>query len=349
MSSCLSSGARTYSIDLEIVKSPASASSSARSSSHSSSPSSTLSESSNSPLAISTRKSRTPRKRPNQTYTEAAALLAAIYPDLFSAGNLRKQLCKHTAAPFYDPFPPSPDLLPTFPALDNAGFLLFHTPTPPSPAKSLSQVDPKFRLRGAGELVGGNCDGDCDGEEEEEVAEFDAGSILDEEVEEGVDSIMGNLAVAGAAGDEEALLYGRRLEFRFGARSAGALRRAADDGEWWKVPTVDVRKIVAPKHKSAAPGKTKKKKKLNEVGRPVTTTAAAEEEDEMKAAIVGESPASPPAGEKRAARSGGLGLKLSHDKVMEAWSDRSPYSDDFAPESAEAMVVGTPSISLLLN
>lgn len=343
MSSCLSSGARTYSIDLELVKSPASASSSARSSAHSSSPSSTLSESSNSPLAISTRKPRTPRKRPNQTYTEAAALLATIYPDLFSAGNLRKQLCNHTAAPFYDPFPDSPDLLPTFPALDNAGFLLFHAPSPPSPAKSLSQVDPKFRLRGVGELGGGYCDGNCDGEEEE--VEFDAGSILDEEVEEGVDSIMGNLDVAGAAGDDEALLHGRRLEFRFGARSAGALRRAADDGEWWKVPTVDVRKIVVPKQKSPTPGKTKKKKKLNEVGRPVTTTAASKEEDEMKAAIAGESPASPPAGEKREARSGRLGLKLSHDKVMEAWSDRSPYSDDFAPESAEAMVVGTPSIS----
>lgn len=331
MSSCLSTGARTYSIDLEIVKSPASASSSARSA-QSSSPSSTLSESSNSPLAISTRKPRTPRKRPNQAYTEAAALLAAIYPDLFSAVNLRKQLCKHTNATFYDPFPDSPDLLPTFAALDNAGFLLFQTPTPPSPAKSLSQVDPKFRRRGTG---GGYCDGDCDGEEEE--VEFDAGSILDAEVEGGVDSIMGNLAVAGY---EESLLHDRRPEFRFGARSAGALRRAADDDEWWKVPTVDVRKIVAPKQNAPAPGKTKKKKKLNEVGRPVTTAAAEEEEDdEMKAAIAGEWPARFPAGEKREGRSGRLGLKLSHDRVMEAWSDRSPYSDDFAPESAEAMVL----------
>ncbi|GMN62756.1 hypothetical protein TIFTF001_031837 [Ficus carica] len=78
MSSCLSGGGggvgggRAYAFELEILKSP------------SSSPSSTLSESSNSGLVITTRKPRTPRKRPNQTYNEAAALLSTAYPNLFS-------------------------------------------------------------------------------------------------------------------------------------------------------------------------------------------------------------------------------------------------------------------------
>uniref|UniRef100_A0A0V0H243 Putative ovule protein n=1 Tax=Solanum chacoense TaxID=4108 RepID=A0A0V0H243_SOLCH len=78
MSSCLAGGGRAaYKLDLEIIKSP-----STSWTSQSSSPSSTLSESSNSPIAISTRKPRTPRKRPNQTYNEAAALLSTVYPKI---------------------------------------------------------------------------------------------------------------------------------------------------------------------------------------------------------------------------------------------------------------------------
>ncbi|XP_021819037.1 protein CHLOROPLAST IMPORT APPARATUS 2-like [Prunus avium] len=82
MSSCFSGGGRTYAFELDIVKSP---STSTRTST--SSPSSTLSESSNSGLAISSRKPRTPRKRPNQTFNEAAALLSIAYPNIFSTKN----------------------------------------------------------------------------------------------------------------------------------------------------------------------------------------------------------------------------------------------------------------------
>ncbi|EPS64863.1 hypothetical protein M569_09917, partial [Genlisea aurea] len=69
-------------LDLDFIKSPPSNS---WLSNTSSSPSSTLSEATNSPLVISTRKPRTPRKRPNQTYNEAAAILSTVYPKIFPA------------------------------------------------------------------------------------------------------------------------------------------------------------------------------------------------------------------------------------------------------------------------
>ncbi|KAM0036711.1 putative transcription factor C2C2-CO-like family [Helianthus debilis subsp. tardiflorus] len=78
MSSTILTGGtgRAYGFDIEnVVKSPSMTSSR---NSHSSSPSSTLSESSNSPIAISNRKPRTPRKRPNQTYNEAAEIEEGI-------------------------------------------------------------------------------------------------------------------------------------------------------------------------------------------------------------------------------------------------------------------------------
>nr|GMD76145.1 protein CHLOROPLAST IMPORT APPARATUS 2-like [Ipomoea batatas] len=91
MLSSLSGGGIAYKLELEIIRSP-----STSWASQSSSPSSTLSENSNSPVAISTRKARTPRKRPNQTYNEAAALLSTAYPKIFSATRI---LNRHPAAP----------------------------------------------------------------------------------------------------------------------------------------------------------------------------------------------------------------------------------------------------------
>lgn len=74
-SSCIPTGLR---LDLDMVKAGAAHSSS------SASPSSTLSEaSSSSATSVSLKRARAPRKRPNQAYNEAAALLASIHPSVF--------------------------------------------------------------------------------------------------------------------------------------------------------------------------------------------------------------------------------------------------------------------------
>ncbi|KAK4391987.1 protein CHLOROPLAST IMPORT APPARATUS 2 [Sesamum angolense] len=136
MSSCLSGGGRAYRLELDIFKSPTTSWTS-----NSSSPSSTLSESSNSPLTISTRKARTPRKRPNQTYNEAAAILSTAYPKLFPTKHLTKP-CKftkshNTETPFL--FEPS-DLFMPFPVIDNSEYLLH---CPPILERPNSHFEPK--------------------------------------------------------------------------------------------------------------------------------------------------------------------------------------------------------------
>ncbi|WOL05318.1 protein CHLOROPLAST IMPORT APPARATUS 2-like isoform X2 [Canna indica] len=90
----------------------------------SSSPSSTLSDSSNSPRRISIKKAGAPRKRPNQTYNEAAALLSTIYPNVFSTKSL-KRLSKNIIVAS---FPESSDLLPPLPILSDAAFLIHQAP-----------------------------------------------------------------------------------------------------------------------------------------------------------------------------------------------------------------------------
>lgn len=313
MSSCLSGGGRTYGFDLDIVKS-----SSPTRSSHSSSPSSNVSESSNPPLAICTRKPRTPRKRPNQTYNEAAAILSTIYPNIFSTKNLRKP-CKHLKS--YDLFSESPELLPPFPAIDNAGFLLHQ----PKPEKPISQIESKPANCGEKACQSPvevdfqhNSPICCDKYEED----FDAESILDEEIEEGlsIDSIMGNLSVNNDSYDDSnnysgqfnnyygnpmGLGFGGKFAFEFGfgfrlGRGVKALRQV-DDSDWWRNPTVDVLDIF-PKPK---PSEKKKKKKKVEVEKLKDITL---NEEDLKA---------------------GLCLKLNYDEVLNAWSDRgSPFSNE---------------------
>lgn len=60
-----------------------------QSSNNSSSRSSTLSQSSNSPIFLCTRKPRSQRQRPNQKCNEAAALLSTACPNIFSSKNLK--------------------------------------------------------------------------------------------------------------------------------------------------------------------------------------------------------------------------------------------------------------------
>ncbi|XP_042424891.1 protein CHLOROPLAST IMPORT APPARATUS 2-like [Zingiber officinale] len=135
MTSCLCSGTGGggRSCGFDIVKSTSSSWSHSLESSSSSSPSSALSESSNSPtLAISIKRERTPRKRPNQTYNEATAILSATYPVVFSAGKTARPSVSIPTNPFH-PFSEPPDLLPPLPILNDAAFLI-PNPNPPSPA-----------------------------------------------------------------------------------------------------------------------------------------------------------------------------------------------------------------------
>jgi hypothetical protein len=264
-SPCISGGGRTYGFDLEIVKS---SSTSSTRTSHTSSPSSTISESSKSPLAISTRKSRTPRKRPNQTYNEAAALLSTAYPNIFSTKHLTKSskfTKPHDNSILLDQ---SPDLLLPLRVFDNSGFLL-HQPIQEKPRfgneSKVANLRDKSSCQSSGEVdFHGNSMELCDGFDED----FDAESILDEEIEEGIDSIMGNLSVGnemvdevpngispsyGHDGGQTNSWYGNSMEYNFGGKSqfghGMAMRRGVralrqvDEGNWWHFPFVDMLQI----------------------------------------------------------------------------------------------------------
>ncbi|KAJ7955840.1 Protein CHLOROPLAST IMPORT APPARATUS 2 like [Quillaja saponaria] len=319
MSSCLSgAGGRTYGLDLEFVKSP----STSTRTSHTSSPSSTISESSNSPLAISTRKPRTPRKRPNQIYNEAAALLSTAYPNIFSTNNLTKP-CKLTKQndTFFDE---SGELLLPFQVIDSSAFLLRQPiqEKPTFPIESKVMNLPEKPCPSPGEInsrvnsleLGDECDED-----------FDAESILDEEIEEGIDSIMGDRVDEpnGAScysghtnswcGNPMGFGFGGKFDLGFGFRRGGVrAMRHVDEGNWWCFPTVDIREI-SPRIKKAPASVSaeKKKKKVEKPAAPELKNAELPKENST--------PKSNP----------GLLLKLNHEEVLKSWSDRgSPFSDE---------------------
>ncbi|WOK96340.1 protein CHLOROPLAST IMPORT APPARATUS 2-like isoform X2 [Canna indica] len=338
MSSCLSGGGRTYGFDLDIVK-PSSSSSGRLS--HTSSPSSTLSDSSNSALAISIKKARTPRKRPNQTYNEAAALLSTIYPNIFSAKGLNK-LSRNTKP--FSSLPESSDLLlPPFPVLSDAAFLI-HQPQPEKPAAF--QLELKHKVPFDKECTSPASSISWEPNSPDTFNDdFDAESILDEEVEEGIDSIMGNLSMntPPEVDKNEELsnhnssinpllrrLIGHRtssgrfdfgLGLHFGRNLQRALRNR-DDGDWWRSPAVPVQNLVShSKPPAATPASGKKKKKPNK------------QESDMKNTA---STTSSPLPEKLKA---GLGLKLNHEEVLKAWSDRgSMFSESDSPDSPNLSV-----------
>ncbi|PIA43763.1 hypothetical protein AQUCO_01800072v1 [Aquilegia coerulea] len=339
MSSCISGGGRTYGFDLDIVKSPSTSSRT----SHSSSPSSTLSESINSPLALSTRKPRTPRKRPNQTYNEAAALLSTVYPNIFSTKNLRKP-SKHTK--IYDSFSDDfHELLPPSPGFNNAEFLLHQQPIPDKPTLRIElkpdsnssekpcQSSPISPTADYYDFQA-NSPNPYDTYKED----FDAESILDEEVEEGIDSIMGNLSVDNELRNDSqfnpycwnpmvGLGIGGRFDFGFGTSASVSALRHTDDVDWWRFPTVDVL-AISPKLNKVSPEKKKKKKKVERV------------EELKNSESTKENPISNSNSnaEMNSSCELSLGLKLNHEKVLTAWSDRgSPFSDDIlGTESSES-------------
>lgn len=213
-SSCIPTGLR---LDLDMVKAatPPGAHSSPLRPLHSS-PSSTLSEASNassSATSVSLKRARAPRKRPNQAYNEAAALLASIHPSVFPVKKSPKtaprppvrQLSGLAAA-----FDPSSDLLPSLPVLADSAFLLRDVPAPapqsPSGAKNCSSPAPvssvfrDFRDPAPSPASPDTVDVDELGEIDFDDDGFDAESILDVDeaaagAAEGLDGIMGSLTV----------------------------------------------------------------------------------------------------------------------------------------------------------
>ncbi|KAK6152194.1 hypothetical protein DH2020_014829 [Rehmannia glutinosa] len=316
MSSILSGGGRAYRLDLDLIKSPTSSWTSN---------SSSLSESSNSPVAISTRKTRTPRKRPNQTYNEAASILSTAYPKIFPTKHLTKP-CKftkplHNQNPF--PFEPS-DLLMPFQVVDSSGYLLPILKTPdsfPTGRKSLNSFGKP--CHSPGEI---NSLQICDEFEED----FDAESILDEEIEEGIDSIMGNSSTNNETVVDSISMqlsntccYGYPVGLGFDSgygmrRELSAMRNVEERDDWWRFPSVNLADIT---QKIAKIPVEKKKKKKNKQNSFATTTK--------------ENLASTASSEDIHRTGGGLRLKLNYDDVLNAWSDKgSPFSGDGPAEES---------------
>ncbi|GFS43776.1 chloroplast import apparatus 2 [Actinidia rufa] len=333
MSSCLSGGAR-YGLELEIVKSL----SSSTITSNSSSLSSSLSESSNSPLAISTRKPRTPRKRPNQTYNEAAKILSTANPNLFSPKHLLTKPCKFSN-PNENFLCDSAELLLPFRVFDNSGFLLHH-PIPEKPGfrNEARIANSRQKLCGSPAENEFHSDFNCYGDD------FDAESMLDEEIEEGIDSIMGKLSVENESnvatyigqimtcyGYPMGLGFGGKFDSGLGMRIGVRPLRNVDEGDWWRFPPVDVVEISPKLNKY--PAEKKKKKKIE---RPVEAkipespkgnSIPKQEEKEHSIPIAKSGP--PP----------GLLLKLNYDGVAHAWSDRgSPFSEEIPGHESDLHV-----------
>ncbi|XP_076949815.1 protein CHLOROPLAST IMPORT APPARATUS 2-like [Bidens hawaiensis] len=353
MSSSILTGAtgRAYGFDIEnVIKSTSMTSSRT---SHSSSPSSTISESSNSPVNISNRKPRTPRKRPNQTYNEAAVLLSIACPKVFSTKNLtnnnnNNNISKYTAQnglpfngleqngnPFCDP---PPELVFPFPVpvVENSGILL---------------RNPVFNKPNAGVLEGGTEFWRCDSESNS--MEFDTESILDEEIEEGIDSIMGssNNNSSNENNNNDSCLdsnnntcyeypmglgFGGNLEFNFGFGMRNGIRALknsnSNNNNWWNIPAVKVVDVLPEKNIIPAVEKKKKKKKkrMEELmTRPELELGNNNNGNQEKGYF----------GQENNNNNSNklLLLKLNYDDVLSAWSDKgSPLPEEISgSESAD--------------
>ncbi|KAK9078903.1 hypothetical protein SSX86_002962 [Deinandra increscens subsp. villosa] len=327
MTSCLSGGTgRAYGFDLEnIVKASSSSSTSSRNS-NSSSPSSTLSESSNSPMAVCTRKPRTPRKRPNQTYNEAAALLSTACPTIFSItkrNNKQSKLPnKHTYF-FNEP----PELILPFPVTER--------PIKVKPREIEFNGSWNYSPNSNSlELSEGYQD------------DFDAESMLDEEIEEGIDSIMGNSnsnSIPEVDGEKSGFSFnfdfnyktcygypmglglGGNLEFKFGFGLRNGVRamRNVDEDEGWSLPAVNVMNISPPPPVSTKSNKSwieKKKKKLEpELVNPIIRDESLNLENGPR-----------------------LLLKLNYDEVLKAWSDKgTPLLEKMSRQKSERIDIHT--------
>ncbi|XP_071729692.1 protein CHLOROPLAST IMPORT APPARATUS 2-like [Rutidosis leptorrhynchoides] len=329
MSSFLTGGTgRAYGLDIEnILKCPSTTSSR---NSHSHSSSSTLSESSNSPITIWHRKPRTPRKRPNQTYNEAAFLLSIACPKVFSTKNLSKFTKVQNGNSLHESSPS--ELL-----IETSGYLL-HQPNLETPnssveskvsnsSPSLDGIGFQFQSCNSMELCSYRFEDD-----------FDTDSILDEEMEEGIDSIMGDSITSNSPiiettnsnsrtcyGYPMGLGFGGNLEmnFGFGVRNGMRALKNGDDGNWWRFPKVNVvnisPEVVVPVKKT--PVEKKKKKKVEELMK--------RSESELELGKGGWNQEEENGGNEIGSKK--LLLKLNYDDVLNAWSDKgSPLPEEIS-------------------
>lgn len=170
----------------------------------------------------------------------------------------------------------------------------------------------------------------CDGYEED----FDAESILDEEIEEGIDSIMGNLRVSNENVDVWSNKDGNRMGLHFGdkfhfgvengMRKGISALRNCDERNWWIFPIVDMLQI-SPRlnHNNLKVSYSKPKVKLNS-----NSGEKKKKKMEKKAVELKRNPESVQENSIPLPNSGLL-LKLNYEGVLDAWSDRgSPFSEE---------------------
>jgi len=360
-SSCIPAGLR---LDLEMVKAAGAAAPPRPA--HSVAASSTLSEASNaasssatsSVASLSLKRPRTPRKRPNQTYNEAAALLASMYPSVFPAARgpeaAPPRLLGLASALADDP--DCSDLLPPFPVLDQAAFLLRDLPPQspaapmpmsPAPAKScpspaaVSSVFSEFRDPAPSPATPDAAAADEPGELDfDDDDGFDADSILcgvDESAAEGIDGIMGKLSMESNAAAVSSVssnlprskidpylrsLMVLGLSFRHhDQRNINqALKRHNVDPEWWMCPAIPV-KDIAPRPlplvaKPMVLEKKKSKKKLLDTLYKDVTTEHCKKEKERVPDFANWDTG------VLALPETGLGLRLNTERVLKAWCGR---------------------------
>lgn len=349
-SSCLPTGLR---LDLRPAHSSASASS-------------TLSEASNSSStsSLSLKRARTPRKRPNQTYNEAAALLASLYPSVFpatgeGAPGTAPRLLGLASALADDPS--CSDLLPPFPVLGNAACLLRDLPrpqTPRSPVVTKSCLSPspvssvftEFRdsAPSPGTPDGAAADEPRDLDYDDDDG-FDSDSFLlggEECAAVSIDGIMGKLSmesraasgmnpVLSSSGTDNYLrsLMVLGLGFqRSRTTIKQALKRHDDDSEWWTCPAIPLKDITAaPPPALALPPpaeKTKKKKSKKKSLKDIAVGECRKCEEEVPESANGD------AGILSLPKTG-LGLSLNTEEVLKAWYDRgSVFGDSSIPDSS---------------
>ncbi|VVB11453.1 unnamed protein product [Arabis nemorensis] len=173
-----------------------------------------------SPLfAISTRRPRTRRKRPNQTYDEAAALLSTAYPTIFSSSSSNTKHKSVEISSGYDDA--SSHLLVPFQESD---FLFNPSVLMKSEYHLFEHHDDKEVNLGSDEWEAANWFG-----------------IFNEEIEQGIDSFMGNIESARSCHQS----IGRLVEmirnpFSMGLRNA---LRENDDTNLCRFPTVQFEQI----------------------------------------------------------------------------------------------------------
>ncbi|KAK1418362.1 hypothetical protein QVD17_27505 [Tagetes erecta] len=277
--------------------------------------SSSLSESTNSPVSILNRKPRTPRKRPNQTYNEAAVLLSIACPKVFQTKNgTNKNINLSTfTAQSNNSFHEPPELLLPFPVVQNTVF------------ESKVSTSPGIGYRNCYNNSMEVCEGFDD--------DFETESILDEEIEQGIDSIMGSCSNLIAEkyetkgnswlnsktcyGYPMGLGFGANLEFNFGFGMRNGIRalKNGDGRNWWSFPAVNVVNVSSPVKAKKIPVE-KKKKKVEELMK--------KSEPELGQGNWKQEVAS-------SNRESKLLLKLNYDDVLNAWSDKgSPLPEEIS-------------------